>query len=567
MDLPTAKRASIAGAWRTLAVLAGAVAIAALGCTPSQYAAQADKAAYGVIRQTQKLALGREDPFEITYEPFPVGADAANAEQMLLGGEPIPAGDAPPRVLSLAECMEIARRNSRSFQTRKERLYSSALALANLRHDWSGVFGSASADVGYERVRRGETTRSGTGATELSFAQKFATGGALTLAAGLDAATNFLGIDETSFGSLLEANLTQPLLQGAWRGFAYEELYRAERDFAYAVLEYERFMQTFSVDVAEDYYRVLQARDELRNEEDNLDRLRQQFKFNKAQEEQGIIRRVQVDQAEQRVLSSEAQIQRVRQNYHDALDEFKVTLGLPIIASIELDDEELKRLELRPIGLEEAQALSTAMRTRPDVLSEYAAARDARRDVEIAADRFNPRLDLTLDISATGTEPRKPFRTQFHRHRRFAGLTFEYAFDQTDNRDDYRRALIALCKAQRDLDEFLDTVRLEVRQSYRSLARTAQTYRIQTQAVKLAEGRARLAKLEQKDGFATTRDVLEAEDALKSSKNARTAALVNYATTRLRFLADLGMISVDEQGKIHERSEPFYLDRLRPEQR
>ena len=68
---------------------------------------------------------------------------------------------------------------------------------------------------------------------------------------------------------------------------------------------------------------------------------------------------------------------------------------------------------------------------------------------------------------------------------------------------------------------------------------------------------------ELKAGLASTRDVLEAEDDLRSSRNALTAALVNYVTTRLRFLATLGMIAVDEQGRFHERNRPDHLDRYR----
>ena len=97
----------------------------------------------------------------------------------------------------------------------------------------------------------------------------------------------------------------------------------------------------------------------------------------------------------------------------------------------------------------------------------------------------------------------------------------------------------------------------------RSLVQSKRTYDIQTAAVKLAVRRIKLARLEQKEGLASTRDVLEAEDALRNSRNALTAALVNYVTTRLRFLATLGLIAVDAQGRFHERPKPLYLNRYR----
>jgi len=541
------------------------------GCSPAQYARLADNAAYKLIREKQRVALGKEGAFRIA----PAEANPADKGKRidvptmrpvaLLNGEVISAGAAgEPRVLSLADCLWIAWSNSRRFQTRKEGLYVQALALANLRHDWSLVGGGAAADAGYARGANGATVWDGGGAAELTFTQKLATGGMATLAAGLNFATDFLDIRSTGFGSFLNANFTQPLLRGAWRGFAHEQLYRAERDLALAVIDYDRFTQTFAVDTATSYYGVLQHRDELRNEEDNLLRLQQTAKFVKAQVDAGMISRIQADQAEQDVLKAQSRIEQARQRYEDGLDDLKLTIGLPVSAAVELDKEELARLEPRPIPFDQAQATRIALRTRPDILTRQAAVRDARRDVEIAADAFNPSLDVVLGVAAAGTPPRKPFRVQFDEHTQTARLEFDYDLDQTNNRDSYRRSIIAQARAQRDLDELYDRVRMDVRQSFRALDKSRRTYNIQKTSAELALRRSALTRLEFKEGLASTRDVLEAEDALRSSRIAETSALVNYVTRRLEFLASLGMISVDEEGKFYERDEPFYLDRRPP---
>ena len=94
----------------------------------------------------------------------------------------------------------------------------------------------------------------------------------LSLAATLNYATAFLGSDSTPIGSLLEANFTQPLLRGAWRGLAYEDQYRLERDFIFRVFDYERFTQTFGAGIFSQYYSVLQQRDRLANEQANIER-------------------------------------------------------------------------------------------------------------------------------------------------------------------------------------------------------------------------------------------------------------------------------------------------------
>lgn len=532
--------------------------VALAGCTPVQYAQQADKAAYKVVAQKQVQATGQTDPFGIAYRPFPAG---------VAGGGPnattIPVGDAPPQVLNLDSCLEIAYRNNRLYQTTKEKLYTSALALANLRHLWSRLFGDINANGAIARTGDGPTEYEGNGNATANFAQQFANGGVLTLGAGLQAATDFLGIKDTTFGSLLSANFTQPLLRGAWHDFRYEPLYRAERNFAISILDYERFVQNFSVGIATAYYNVLQKLDQLENDQENLRRLEDTFKFVQAQMEGGMISRVQADQAEQDVLTARTRIELTRQAYQDALDQYKITLGLPIAVHIELDKEELARLSVLPIPFEENQAVDVALRTRPDVLTAYATLRDAKRDVEIAANQFLPQLDLILNAAAAGEEPRQPFETRFRKAERSVRLNLDYPLDQVDHRDEYRDSQIAADRTQRDLDEFLDTVRLEVRNSYRSLLQSERTYEIQKASVDLAVRRTSLALFEQKEGLASTRDVLDAEDALRASKNAMTDALVSYTNTRLVFLAKLGMISVDAQGKFHERNEPSYTDRLR----
>ncbi|MCD6304397.1 MAG: TolC family protein, partial [Planctomycetes bacterium] len=477
------------------------------------------------------------------------------------------AGDKPAR-LSLDDCLRIALRNSRDFQTRKEELFSAALALANTRRGWDFPLlgGSLAGTAGRTVVNRGGETDYGTFSPDASLTQRFIQGGALTLGASAELASDLLGWRSTTIGSLLSANFTQPLLRGAWRGLAYEEQYRAERNFLFTVLEYERYTQEFAVDILTRYYSVLRQRDQLENERSNIKRLEQTFALTKTLVQGGIRSPIEQDQAEQNLISAKVRFQRDQQNYRDALDRFKLTLGLPVAARIEPDYPqaltELNRIGPKPIPLEESQAATVALATRPDALRQAAALRDAKRNVDIAADAFLPQLDVTLGITAPGTEPRDFQRIQFHRHTREVSATFNYELDQTDNRDAYRNAVIAWQKARRDYAQFVDQLRLDVRESYRSLLQSRKSYELVLRNVEIAKRRRKLAVLQQKEGQASARDVLEAEDALRRAQNGVTAALIDYTTTRLKFMTTLGLVSVDEKGNIHERGEPFRFDRL-----
>jgi outer membrane protein TolC len=224
---------------------------------------------------------------------------------------------------------------------------------------------------------------------------------------------------------------------------------------------------------------------------------------------------------------------------------------------------ELNRIGPLPISVGEAEAFEVAMRSRSDVLRRAATVRDTDRDVEIAADAFLPTLNVTLGVSAANAGQRDAAKIRFDQHTRFASGTFQYDLDQTNNRDAYRNTMLARDQALRDWEEFVDSLRLDIRRSYRSLMQSKQTYELRLRNLDIAKRRRKLAVLQQKEGQASTRDVLDAEDSLRQVQNDVTDALVSYTTTRLQFMTTLGLLVVDEKGMLHEREKPFEYDRIR----
>ena len=554
--------------WHKVRICLAAVLVSALGgCTPAQYARQADRAAYAALHETRRFALGSGGKFTVDYGPFSAGR-GKKAGGVQIGSKRIPLQGEQLMKLTLEECMEVALRNSREFQTRNEALYGAALALASSRRGWNFPLlgGSVTGEAGRSVENRGAETNTGQFAAAPTLTQQLVHGGALTLGVGADLASDLLGWRSTTVGSLVNANFTQPLLRGAGRGLAYEEQYRTERDFVFTVLEYERFTQTFGVGILTKYYAVLQQRDQLENERDNIKRLEETFSLTKVLVKGGIRSPIEQDEAEQDLIDAKVRFQQDRQAYRNALDRFKITLGLPIAARMELQYPEalqsLGKIGPKAVPVAEADALAVALQTRPDVLRQAAGVRDGQRDVEIAADAFLPALDVTLGVSAVGTAPRRADRIALHRHTRTASVALDYQVDQTTNRDAYRGAILARDAARRAYEEFLDELRLEIRQSYRSLVQSRNSYKLELRNFDIAKRRRKLAVLQQKEGQASARDVLQAEDALRRAQNGVTIALVSYTTTRLAFLATLGLLRVDAKGQLHERARPFKFDRI-----
>ncbi|MCP4374982.1 MAG: TolC family protein [bacterium] len=552
------------------------------------YANWADKTAYSTIRGGQGAALGENRDFDVKYSPF---KKEKKLNAIRVGKKVITIGKVPQKLLdtesnsaklnlddgliklTLNECLTIAYRSSRGLQDRKEQLFSDALTVANGRRSWDfPLFDlNLDSDVDHAKVHAGSETAAGTGEAELSITQRFINGGVLTMALALDTATDFVSWHSYSLGSMLDANFTQPLLRGARTGLAYEDQYRLERDFVLAVFNYERFTQTFGTGILTQYYGVLRDRDTLENEWANIARLKQTYALTRVQVEVGQASRIAQDEAEQNLLNAQTRLQRSAETYRNSLDAFKIALGLPVATDMTVDYpralnvlmSEAKKSGLKALGFDESRAIKVAMLVRPDLLTQRADTRDAVRDVEIAADSFLPQLDLALGLDVADAGGNRSTRLRWDEHTRTVGVTFQYSIDQTDNRDTYRNAMLTAEQANRDLEEFEDNVKLSVRRSYRSLVQSAASYALQLRSVKTALARRKLAALEQKEGLASTDDVLRAEESLRTAQNGLTQAMVTYTTTRLNFLASLGMIEVDDKGRLNERKQPFRFERIR----
>src|SRR6266853_1799535 len=133
----------------------GALLLVALiaGCTTKYYRKSADHQVYGVINAKSSSVPNMDPKFTIEQtntallEGFPI---ATNVSEFL---GPDGQRERGARVLNLEQTLDIAIHSSRSYQSRKEQLYLSALSLTLARHQFTPLF-SASGTVEYnvERV-------------------------------------------------------------------------------------------------------------------------------------------------------------------------------------------------------------------------------------------------------------------------------------------------------------------------------------------------------------------------------------------------------------------------------
>jgi outer membrane protein TolC len=581
--------------FRTVLIAAFVVTAALTAGCAKYYTEQADREVYGIVSEKTQKEFSRAPAF--TIQPSPsleeflksregAGAPAAKppeiqpyekpppaggppAAQPLLPGQsvPEPQVNLPPALpelspqavrLTVADALRVAVRTSRNYQTQKESVYLTALTLTFQRYlfnphpSWTGNTTYINNDLGQADQRRSRSWDLG---SDVGVSQTLADGMVVTGALGLSA-LKFLNKElGDTVDSTLNFTVSQPLWRGAGRAVVRENLIQAERNALYAVRTFARYEQTFAVDIASQYLRVLQDRDTVINEWENyrslvLNRERAEW-LAKAER----LPEFQVDQARQDELRAYNRWIVTRESYVNAIDAFKISLGIPVTTEIVLDPKELERLATAGLLNTEVKlenATHEALATRFDLKNTRDAVDDADRKIVVAENGLAGDVDLVASIGyQSNPGPPQSARLRFNRGNYSVGVNIAMPVDRLQERNALRQTQVSRQAAGRNLDETQDDVILQVRRALRQLDQARESYETQRRSVALAERRVESTQLLLQAGRADQRDVLDSQQALVEARNALTNALVGHSIAVLQFQRDVGTLAVDEEGQIH----------------
>jgi outer membrane protein TolC len=517
-----------------LALLAAALLA---GCTAAHHRDSADKEVYRILRQKEAKVPGCTNDLNIDTRYSKRKAKDIPSVEIIQ--ERLESG---ARKLTLDEAIKLAVENSRTFQFRKEQLYFSALTLTKDRYDFQPHFPASVTGT----LARDSATHEKTGEvnSRISVGQVLKSGATLSVSLANDLLRYYTGSPRRSATTTLAADLTQPLLRGAWAEIVAENLKQSERNVIYEIRGFDRFQNTFAVDVVSTYYRLLQQKDTVRNGYNNYQKLvraREQAEALSKDRFSGL----QVDQARQAELGAKTSYILAVQSYQTRLDAFKTTLALPLGVELSLDDGalgDLNRAGLAPLFLDEREGYRVAVERRLDLLNEIDRFEDSKRKITVAANRLKADLNLFASGSLKSQAPTDYARFNLNDYEASAGVQLNLPIDRLKERNDYRAALIAFERQIRSLAITLDDARNSIRQDLRTLEQTRQNYEIQKNAVALADRQVEGATLQLQAGRAQIRDLLEAQAAQLTARNALTSVLVDYHLARLNLLNDIGVL-------------------------
>jgi len=590
------------------------------GCrSPRKHRIEADKVAYNTIEEQQREALGYAEEFSIerpsdilrrrllVQQELPRSGDASLGTDRLKLIEhwpekkyPKPVSFSDPNTgleagksiqLSLIQALQVGARNSFEYQSYKEDVFRAALDLDLERNEFRSIFaGEVESLAGTDGS--GDRTVSGTESSgSVDSSRKLKSGTQLSTGLAVDLANLLTMGGASSLGIMADATITIPLLRGSGEHVVAEPLTQAQRDVVYAIYKFERFKQTFAVNVAGEYLGVLRQRDQVENTEDNYESLIRSARRSRRLADAGMLPEIQVDQAVQDELRARNRWISATESYKSRLDSFKDLLGLPPDAAIELDRSDLETLvapaselvvesakeeglskskqtspadapiELVPANYENAgplelkqdRAIQLALENRLDLRMAQGKVYDAQRAVVVLADALG--AELTLFGSADLGEGRSvssatsdDAKLRMNKGTYSGLLTLDLPLERTAERNAYRNGYITLERTVRELQKLEDQIKLSIRNKLRDMLEAREGLQIQGQSVIVAEKRVKSTNMFIEAGRAQIRDLLEAQDALLSAKNGLTSAAINYRVAELELQRDMGVLKVDKSG-------------------
>jgi len=513
--------------------------LALTGCQAdlAQTVDQTDAAVYGIIDDTWDENYGSQTNYSIN------AADANHANS-----------DIEVAVLdrlTLPSAVAIATTQNRDYATEKENLYLTALAQTDVQHLYEAI-----PFVGGSSGYRKDGSNEGAGAFGgAGFEQLLATGAQIGTDISFGWVDILSGDYRSGFSTVATALITQPLLRGAGRKIALENLTQAQHNTLYQIRTFNRFRKEFVTEIITEYYRILQLNDRRINARDYYFELTEMCKKFQKRTVGGKLPRHELEQADQDRMKAMSDYVQSQEEYDNALDAFKLRLAIIPSTPIQLDMNELAALRESvdaDIALSPRQAIEVALNQRLDLANAADTAIDAERKVDVAADAIRAELNLigyanpqSNGKTVFGADPGELERT---RDRYELSLQLDLPIDRLFEKNAYRRSLIALMQQQRAHQQATDTVVLEVQTSHRRMTEARQRYQIEQKSAKLAEKRTSNTLLLLQYGRASTRDALDAREDYLDTKDAATEAIVDYAVAVLEFFRDTEIMKIKPDG-------------------
>ena len=565
-----------------LALVLGPVLLLGSGC--QQLVQQTDQDVAKLIEARQRAALGQTADADIgrprtlpkpgraayQYKPSPTSPTVPAAfitsttqptSQPTTTAPATQPATRPAGVFTLTSALAYAQQQQREFQTAKEDLYLAALALTLERHLWTPIFASNLRTVYGNFGEARNFDQAMRFMADLSVSQRLPYGGTFTANAVSTLIRDVKKSITAQEGSTAGLGLNIPFLRGAGH-VARETLIQLERELTYSVRVFERFRRQQLVTVAQTYFALLAAKQRVADSEDSYKNFVNDFERAKATEETGRGTPLDTRRAEQAMLNQENALESAREAFRAAADDFKLLIGMPVDEPLGRQDlEDIETIERqidsgvypllgRPLAInDESLAVVVALQRRLDLLTLQDQIDDARRGVAISRNALLP--DLNWNSTLTFDTDPNHFNMgafNFDRANWRSEVVLGLPLERTAERNELRRQLINVQRAQRSHLDQAERIRAEVRRAVNNILLQERSLEIQRKAVDVADRQREFAEIQYDQGKTDNRDKIDAENAWVGARNQLNLAKTERWGAILQFRLATETLLVEEDG-------------------
>lgn len=451
--------------------------------------------------------------------------------------------------LNAQSVLELAFNHGRSLQTSREALFTQFLNLLGQRRALGlRVSGDGRYGIGLSSSDDEDT------AVEINVQDRFASGAQLNLQGSSESAfeptANNEGV-ERLFSTLATATLTQPILNGAGYTASHAELIQEERSLLYALRGFELARQDYAIEILEAYYGLIGQRAVLDNIRLNVEQSGFLQERSEAMFKVQMAPYIDVLRSQQQALAAETRLSSAEAGFETALRRFLVQLGVPPELQVAFTND---IPDMTPFVGALEPCVDIALDYRLEILTAENRLQDAERNHWVARNNLWPELNLFTRARVV-SDPEMDFPGGDFSEELTAGLNIAIPFDQRSERDRVKAAEIVLAAADRNFDQQLANVRIDIIDHYNTLKNLNRKVEIERLNNEIALKRVRNAVLRFKNGELSNRDVVEAENGLLDARNALVQALIDHEIERLSLLRNMGLLDVTPSGRLLENIE------------
>ncbi len=466
---------------------------------------------------------------------------------------PVPAAQpsAPPRVLGLVDAVRLAHAQGRERKTRDEELRLTEMSLAKVIGDY-GPQPDVSATAGWTGT--GAERKPGNDqSVTASVSQSLPTGGNVSVAATTARVRPIDGgpVTTPNTGTI---TLTQPLMRNfgplVWR----ESLTASERNLLYTKRSYILYLQGLSTSVASTFWGIQRNQAGVISAQANVEGATFTFEQSQAVMQIGKANANDVFRAETNMLTARQTLIDEQAGLAAAIDAFKLQLSIDLREAITVSPAE-RTLTVRRVDL--PRAIDCALVNRLDLMTVHDHVDDARRAILLARRALLPDLDASASSVWNGVADEGARHQIASPPDWRVAVTLRLPLNRRGEELAYQNALIGLTRAQRAEDEARQRIIKEVQDAVRRIRSAEASLSLQERNRIQAARRLEKANLDFQAGAIPNRDVVEAQNEVRSADNAWNDAVVAYRNADLGLRSATGALVINPDGTWDESPPPY----------